>query len=251
MKLGARLYALSRRRRSVGISLVVAIVACACTLYQPSVMPPGLHHRGLTIGAASTELLIATPNLAVGGPGDYLSLVNRGILIGNVMVSAPVLDDVGRALGISPSRIQATAPMTANVPRTLIEPGSGSNATALVASPDQYKLEIQADPSVPILHVYAQAPSAGTAIVLARAAVSGVISYISHVQAAGNVPRAQQVRVERLGPVTGGTANPGAPMQIAMLVFVAAFAISLWVTVLFDSLRRGWVAARLDHQLGL
>jgi hypothetical protein len=251
MGLGTRLYALSRRRLAVALSLLVATVACVCTLYRPSLAPPGLHARGLTIGSASSDLLIATPNLAVGGPADYVSLVNRAILVGNVMVSGPVLDFIAHELGIRADQIQGTAPMTANVPRTLIEPGGGANATAILQSPDHYKLEIQADPSVPILHVYGQAPSKAAAIRLTATAIQGVTSYLQRMQVTSNVPASDQIRVEQLGGVTGGNANPGSAMQIALLVFAGVFAVSLWVATIFAHVRRGWTAARLEHQLQL
>jgi len=251
MKLGSRLYGISRRRRALAVSLTVAVLACVLTLSRPSLSPPGLHARGLQVAAASTEVLVATPNLAVGGPGDYLALVNRGILVGNVMVSGPVLAAVAHALGIPERSIQATAPLTANVPRTLIEPGSGGNATDLIASPDQYKLEIQADPSVPILHVYAQAPTAGAAERMAKAAVDGVAGYLTQTQTAGKIPENQRVRIQQLGPVTGGVANSGAPMEIALLVFLAVLGICLWLSAVVDQIRRGWTSARLEQQLQL
>ncbi len=249
MQLGGTLYRISRRRFAFGLSLLVAVLACSFTLYSPSLSPPGLHARRLQVAAASTELLVATPSLAVAGPADYLSLVNRSILVGNVMASGPVLAYISHALGVPSSAIQATAPMTANVPRTLVEPNSGSNATAIMDLPDQYKLEIQADPAAPILHVYAQAPTAKQAITLATAAVAGVTAYLHSSQTSARVPAGQQVRVEPLGPVQGGVANPGAPIEIVVLVFVGTFGLVLWLIVIGDKVRRGWVAARLETQL--
>jgi hypothetical protein len=249
MKFGARLYTISRRRRTVGTALLVAVVACLVTLYQPSLSPPGLHSRQLRIGAASTELLVAEPNLIVGGSSsDYDALVNRAILVGDVMASPPVLNEIGRAIGVPGKSIQASAPVTANVPRALIDPGSGGSATDIIASPDHYKLEIQADPSVPILHIYTQAPSAEGAIRFATASVQSVISYIKQMEASGSVPPSQQVHVEQLGTAQGGIANPGGTEQISFLVFVGTFAITLWFLVLASKVRSGWVSARLAEQ---
>jgi hypothetical protein len=249
MTLGARLYRISKRRQVLAISLAVATVACLFTLYRPSLTPPGLHARGLQIGVASTQLLVAQKDLAVGGSADYVPLVNRAILVGNVMVSGPLLADDARALHVSPSGIQGTAPMTANVPRTLIEPGSGGSAADIIASPDRYRLEIQADPSVPILHLYAQGPSKAKALRLATIAVQSVMTYLAGLQASGKVPLARQVQVQQLGPVVGGVANPGASAQIAILVFVGVFGVALWLTTITVRIGRGWTAARLAEQL--
>jgi hypothetical protein len=247
MTLGAGLYRLSRRRLAVGLSLLIAIAACVLTLYRPSLS--GLQPRGLQIGAASTDLLIARPNLVVGGESyEYDALVNRAILVGNEIVGPPVLSYIGHALGVPASRIQGSAPMTANVPRVLIEPGSGGSAMDIVASPDHYKLEVQADPSVPILHLYAQAPSASQAIKMATAAVQGVDLYLQRVEAADNVAPRERVTVQQLGPARGGVANPGASKQIALLVFVGVFGVSLWFMTLAARVRDGWLAARLTQQ---
>jgi hypothetical protein len=227
------------------------LIACSLTLYRPSLLPPGLHSRDLEVAAASTQVLVTTANLAVGGPADYLSLVNRGILVGNLMVSGPVLADIGHELGVPPSRIEGTAPMTADVPRTLIEPGSGGNVANLLASPDHYKLEIQADPSVPILHVYGQAPTKQSASRLVSAAVHGISRYLQQTESLSRTPPAQRLRVEQLGPVQGGVANSAAPTEIAVLVFSGVFGVSLWLIVIFTQIHRGWLAARLEHQLQL
>jgi hypothetical protein len=195
-------------------------------------------------------LLVAPPNLVVGGNSYlYESLVNRATLFGNVMVSPPVLANLARAIGVRPNRIQATAPMTANVPRALIDPGSGGSATDIIASPDRYKLQVQADPSVPILHVYTQAPSKQAAVRFATAAVQAATSYLQQLQSLGKIRPGQQVTVEQLGSAQGGIANPGAPIQIALLVFVGVFCVSLWFSAIAAKIRGGWVQARLAEQL--
>ncbi len=249
MSFGARLYRITRRRWAVAGSLMLAVLASVFTVYRPSLVPPGLHARGLSIGTASTELLVARPDLPVGSlsTDNYGALVDRSILVGNVMVTPPVLDYAGRAIGVDPARIQGTAPMIADVPRALTEPGSGAGATDILNSPDQYRLEIQADPTVPILHIYTQAPSGSQAIHLAQAAVTGLETYLQKIAAEGKVPPANQVQVEELGGVRGGVANPGASTEMAVLVFVGVFGTSLWVSTLVAKVRGGWTAARLSE----
>ena len=100
-------------------------------------------------------------------------------LVGEVMVTDPVLDEIGRIAGINPLDIQATAPVTSDVPRTEIEPDSGANATSLIQAPDNYKLQVQVDPTMPIMHVYTQAPTADAAVRLANASVQGLRTYLA------------------------------------------------------------------------
>lgn len=246
---GARTYRMWKRRFILPVAFATALLATIFTLYRPSVLPPGLHSRSLQIGAASTEVLVAQPNLVVGGSTyDYDSLVSRAILVGNVMASPPVLAYIGHEVGVPGTSIEASAPITANVPRALIDPGSGGSATDIVASPDHYKLEIQANPSVPLLHIYAQAPSPKSAEELATAAVHGVMKYITQVEIADNVPRKEFVHIQQLGTAHGGVANPGGRLQIAFLVFAGVFAVATWFMYLGWRFRRGWVSARLAEQ---
>jgi hypothetical protein len=245
MRLGARLFRLSRSRTVVAFSLLAGVFGTVAALYHVSLMPPGLHKRGLAIGAASTEILVASPNLSVGGTSyQYNSAINQGTLLGNVMVSEPVLSQVAKAMGVPMARIQASAPMTANVPRQFVQPGSGATATAILKSPEQYKLEIQADPSVPILHVYTQAPSAALAIKMATVAVHAVQNYVEELEVRQNVPKSNLVATQQLGPVKGGVANPGASKQIAILAFFGCFGVSLWLLTIFQRIRCGWLAER-------
>ena len=232
----------------MAVSLLAGLFGTVAALYHISLMPPGLHKRGLAIGAASTEILVASPNLSVGGGSyQYNSAINQGTLLGNVMVSEPVLSQIANAMGVPVARIQATAPMTANVPRSLVQPGGGATATAILKSPEQYKLEIQADPSVPILHVYTQAPTAALAIKMASVAVTGVQNYVRRLEVKQNIPSSDLVQTHQLGPVRGGVANPGASKQIAVLAFFGCFGISLWLLTLFQKVRRGWLVAKADE----
>ena len=250
MSVGGSVYRLSKRRRLLGASVSVAIVATILALYRPTLWPPGMHSRGLEIGTATTQLLVASPNLAVGGGSyQYTSAVNQGTLLGNVMVGYPVLSQAARAIGVPEREIQATAPMTANVPRVLVQPGSGASATAILKSPDQYKLEIQADPSVPVLHIYTQAPTAAIAIRLAQASINALLRYVHRIEVRDGIPTGQQISIEQMGPVQGGVANPGAAAQIALLVFLGVFGITLWLLTLAARVRQQWLLARLTEQL--
>lgn len=252
MQLGARLRELSKLRAGLAVSLVAGLLAALIAVYKVSLLPPGLHPRALQIGAASTEVLVDNPSsTAVNvGPGtvDSQLLTAHADLLGDIMASAPVLNYIGKAVGVDPARIQATAPITADVPRVVVEPGSGQNATAIIASPDQYKLEIQADPSVPILHVYAQAPTARRAATLANSAVAGLSHYVSSQSTIQRIPAAKQVRVQQLGIARGGVANGGVAYEFAVLAFLAVFGVSCFLVLYVASLRRGWRTAKLAEQ---
>ena len=64
--------------------------------------------------------------------------------------------------------------ITAAVERTMREPDSSLRATQIMMAERPYRLEVQADPDKPIVHIYAQAPSAAAALDLANASVEAL-----------------------------------------------------------------------------
>jgi len=233
--------------RRASISLIVGLLAAILSIYKVSLLPPGLHARALEIGAASTTLLIDAPHSEVTNlaatTDDFGSLQARTALLGNLMTTDPVKAYIGRLAGIAPSKIDADAPITANVPQTLIEPGSGAAATDILANADHYKLQMQVDPTVPILHIYTQAPSSAAAIQLAGAAATGLEQYLNHLYTTENVNPATQVRIQQLGVPHGGIVNSGAGKEIALLTFVTAFALAYCVMIGASRVRAGWKGA--------
>lgn len=229
------------------ICLLVALSATCLSVYKVSLLPPRLQPRALEIGAASTTVLIDAPHSAVTNLATnsdaFGSLQARAALLGNLMTTDPVKAYIGRLTGLAPSRIDASAPITANIPQTMIEPGSGAAATDILANADHYKLQMQVDPTVPILHIYTQAPSAAAAIALAGASVTGLQQYLRHLYVSQNVDPATQVRIEQLGVAHGGIVNGGAKVQIALLTFVTAFALAYCVTLAATRVRTGWRGA--------
>ena len=123
-----------------------------------------LEPRSVEIATATTELLVDTPQSAVldlrQGSSELEKMTSRAVLIGNVMASPPVLEYVGRPPACRRGRIRAQPPLTPDFPRPLGGLRRGSEHRDLLKSTDQYRLNIQSNPTVPILQIYAQAPSA-------------------------------------------------------------------------------------------
>jgi hypothetical protein len=233
-----------RLRGRYAAAFVIGVAACVLSLYQVGFLPPSVHSRDWEIGAASTTLVIDTPQSEIlnlhATTDDFGSLQARAALLGNFMASDPVKAQIARLMGIAPSRIQATSPVTANVPQTFTEPGSGASATDILASADHYKLQLQADPTVPILHIYAQAPTGPAAVALANDSVTGLKQYLKSLSATRGVNPAAHVDLIQLGTATGGVINGGVTKEIGLLVFLTAFATVCFAAALLSRFRVGW-----------
>jgi hypothetical protein len=186
-------------------------------------------------------------NLAA-NPAALAPMTVRADLLGNIMASIPVRAYIARLLGVDASQIQATSPITAAVPRAVTEPLSAPRATDLLASTDHYKLDIQADPTVPIISVSSEAPSATAAVRLANAAVDGLRQYLTVLGSRQRVPPNVQVQLEQLGTAHGGVVNKGMAQQMAFLVFLTVFGICCCAVVFVSRMRRGWDVAKLAER---
>jgi hypothetical protein len=236
-------------RLTVLASAVFAVIAAVFSVYHISLLPPGLKARQLQIGVASATVIVDTPTsqvLQLSTNTDQLaSLTGRADLVGNLIASDPVRAYIAKAAGLRPDQIQASAPITANVPRVIIEPGSGKNATDIVASPAHYVLQIQADPILPLLHIYAQAPSAAAATRLADASIQGVRQYLTQLTAAQGAKATEAVTLVSLGSAYGGIANGKAAIQIAFLTLITVFAACGVLIRVGSRVRLGWRLAEL------
>jgi hypothetical protein len=226
---------------------LLAVLAAVISVYKIGLLPPQLQPRALEIGTASTTVLVDMPKSTItdlaANSESFGSLQARAALLGNLMATDPVKVHIARLAGLAPGQIDAAAPITANVPQTLIEPGSGAAASDILATADHYQLQIQADPAVPILHIYVQAPSAAAAVRLAGASVAGLHEYLDQLAAHQKLKPGAQIRLQALGVPHGGVVNSGAAIQIALLTLVTVFAIAFCALMAASRLRMGLTSA--------
>ena len=243
MDLGRHLHELFTLRRSAVICLVLATLAALNMIYHlPSFQP-----RAVEMASATTEVLVDTHKSAVHdlrqGSSEFQKMTNRAVLIGNVMASPPVLLYIGRRAGVNPQIIRAQPPLTVDFPRPLSGFGEDPKTRDLLRSTDQYRIDIQANPTVPILQVYAQAPNAKAAATLANASVDGLRDYLEVTAKEQGTPAGDVVRLSPLGHAHGKVITGGIRWQLAFVTFIIVFGLSAATAVLLSRIRRGWKEA--------
>ena len=241
----------------LALCVVIATVATTQVVYGISLLPPEIKSNSLSVASASTHVIVDTPRSTVVDPGTDAytieSLSNRALILGNVMASPPVRKYVAQRAGISADQIRAEPPLTPDQPRAMVDSAHAPHVSDILKRPDEYRLSIQADPMAPMLDIYAVAPTSVEAIRLADASVDGLRDYLGSVTAKDQTPKLDQVRLEQLGRATGGSLNPGAGMEIAILTFLLVFAIACLGVLFLAQVRRGWesagrVGTRLPHK---
>jgi hypothetical protein len=249
MQLGMHLRELSRLRVGLALSFLFAAFVALSVTYKVTLFPPAIAPRDLEMGTASTRVLVDTTKSLVldirYGTGDFDSLTARGALLGNLMASAPVREYIARRAHVPAGAIRATTPLTPDFPRPLASEGEQKGQKDLFRSTDQYRLNIQANPTVPIVDVYAQAPDAKSAEELANGAVDGLRDYLAaEAGAVQGLSGDAQPRLTQLGRAHGVAINQGVRLQALLLSFCFVFALCCAVTLFVGRVRRGWDTAR-------
>jgi hypothetical protein len=241
MKLGMLLHELWHRRVVVVASLLIAAVVAMASAYRFSLSPPALQPRAIGMAAASTQVLVDNPNSIVldldQGSYQLQQMAQSATLLGNVMVSPAVRQGIARRVGVPAELIRTTAPATPQFPQAITRPQI-RKTTDLLASNNQYRINVQPNPTVPIVDIYTEAHSVSMAKALANAAVESLRDYLNGL--AGGAPTRQNVRIEQLGTAEGGAVTGGLRAEVIALVFLFAFVISSGVLLGLTRVIHGW-----------
>lgn len=247
MKLGMHLRELSRLRLGVAASALLACLVTVWTVAEISLFPPKLTPRSFEIATAVTQVVVDTPESSIldlrQGTYDIQALKNRAVLVGTIVASAPVRTHIARRAGVPADALQIVTPRTPAQPRARAEAGrKKKGARDLLRSTDQYRLDVQANPTVPVLEFLAQAPTSGASQKLANAAVDGVRDYLRDIGQAQGTPQDKQVAIRQLGRAHGTVLNKGVGVQVALLTFLVVFAASCLAVSAIARVRRGWLS---------
>lgn len=246
MRLGMHLRELWAHKVGLALALALATLVAVRTLYGIELFPPGLERNPIQLASASTEVIVDTPRSAVTDLREdtysFAELTNRALLLGNVLASLPVRTYIARRSKLAPEEIQVSAPLTPEQPRAVASSAYQPKTSDILDSPDEYRLSIHANPTVPVLNIYSEAPDGKSAARLANAAVDGLGDYLRALAREHGTPGDEQVRLNQLGRASGGVVNPGAGLQLAVLAFTVIFAGSCALVLFVARVRRGWVS---------
>jgi hypothetical protein len=244
MQLGRHLRELWRFRLGLVASIMLALFAALWSIGQVSLFPPGVKSRKLEIAAASTKVLVDTPKSAILDLSvdtyNFRAYTNRSLLVGNIMASPPVRRYIARRAHVPAEVLQVASPVTPDFPRPLASDGE-KHSSDILKSPDQYRLSVQVNPTVPVVDVYAEAPTAEAAQQLANGAVDGMKDYLRDLGSAQSIPPFEQVHLQQLGRAKGAVIDPGISAKVALLTFFLVFGASSMAVLALARVRQGWI----------
>lgn len=252
MGIGIRIRRLSHHRLGVAISLVIACVAALWSIDRISLAPPGLAPRALDMATASTHVLVDTPNSIMidlrQNTYGIEDLTNRAILLGNVIASPSVEERIALRAHVPVQLLRIQAPLTPKQASVPVNSQNQRKMTDIVRLNNQYRIDIEVDPEVPMLDIYAQTPSAQSAAALANAAVDELRAYLAGLATTQRTPLKDQTRLVQLGRATGTVIDPSARYQMAILAFLLTFLASSATVIFLARVRAGWRLEALSER---
>lgn len=251
MELARTLKILWWRRRLVVLGAVIAMIAALLSIYQVSLFPPSLSSRTNVFAAASTQILVDTPDSAFADLANELDpLDTRAGVFARFLTSPIAVALIAKEAKLPADAIEAQGPYDLNLPEFQRVPTAERRSTQIIGEGALYRLRFENNPELPIISVFAQAPTEQGALELAAAVPVALRTYVERLQAQQHTPASRQVEIRRLGQATGGVVNGGANVQIALLVFITVLAGWCMLLIPAHTIARGWRDAGKDDAGG-
>lgn len=229
-----------RYKRWLALVVALAIFAALSVSYRVSLLPPGIKSGSIESGAAKLGMLLDSRESAL-NPRDVSvgALGERAVLYAELLQSEPLRKAIGEHSGIPWRRISVGGQTDPG--RAVEQPGQVQRAAQLVDEDSTTRLYFTVDPDYPIINLYAQAPSAETAISLVQAASESLTDYADGLQADLSIPIRDRAQLRQLGEPQGGPIAPGANLSVGL---IAAFAVLIAGCFLILYIPRGVTAVR-------
>jgi hypothetical protein len=253
MRFGLRLRTLWHLRAGVGGALLLAIVLALWSAERITLSPPGLAPRVEQKADATLSVMIDQP----GSPltdlredtGSLPLLTSRAVLLGTIMASEPVRQAIARASGAPIDELQINPPLMEPAPKAEVErptPGQGTatqkheptvsgadKTLQTLALSNRYSVTIRANATVPLLDLYARAPTRGAAEALADAAAAESQAYIAGLARRQDTPANMRIKLVALGHARGAAINGGGRSLTPLFVFLLTFSVACSSLIFF------------------
>jgi hypothetical protein len=244
-----RILSSTRGRWALGSALcvLVALVAAWGNERGIRLLPPSLKAQNVEIAGASTQALVELPTSSVlqsgADAGTLDVLTTRAVLLGELMSTPPVLSQIASHAGIDPAQLSASTSYIAGMLEEQVWPDFEVRANQIVEARAPYQLNIQPDPVLPRIQIYARAPNLGAAERLADSAVPGLQDFLRSDAISHGVNPADLIRLEQVSPALGGVLTPHAKVYIVGMTFLIVLALSAGMLAGAVRVRRGWKLA--------
>jgi hypothetical protein len=229
MRLGMHLREVWQHKIGLATVVIVALLVAA-RVYGFGLLPPSAPRPAA--GEATARVLVDTPrSTAVDlrqSTYDLEELNNRAQLVANAIGTVAVRERIVEQVGVPATEIAIETPLTTAYAE---RDGAGIEPTS------EYRLDVQADPTVPVIDIGAAAPTEDEAVALAGAAGTSIASYIAGLPIHKERGRTLRLEPRMLGKVEAVPPQASGHAVSAILAFLVILAAGS-ATVVFVSRQR-------------
>jgi hypothetical protein len=241
------------RRLLVGVVVAIAVCAAILSAYRVSVSPLGLQSRSLTVGAASSQILIdSRRNEAIAGEaslGIFEALAIRAKIYAEYLSSLEARQRIAKFAGVPARTISSSGPFSVSAGQGSYEAQSSEDrANEILQEGAQSRLVFTAQEGVPIVTVDAQAATADRAVDLANGSYQTLKQYVGELKVDGK-DADRGVAVRELGSPEGGTIGGGNDVILMALAFLAVTAIGCAAILVVPRFTQRWRALNQSERM--
>lgn len=234
------------RKPLVGLVLVIAVLAAVLSAYRISLAPPGLHSRSLTVGAASSQILVdSRKNEAIAGEaslGSFEALAIRAKIYAEYLSSLEARQKIADFAGVPARSISSSGPFSTAAGQGNYESQSSEDrANEILEEGAGNRLVFTAQEGVPIITVDAQSATADRAVALANGSYKTLQQYVGQLKVDGK-DADEAVVVRELGAPEGGIIGGGNDMILMVLAFLLVTALGCIAILVIPRFTQRWRA---------
>lgn len=232
-----------RRKLWVAGGVVLAALVAWSTAFKVT-FPPSFQSKSIEFGVASTQVLLDAGRSPLGDIETEIEpLAVRAQVYARLVESPPAARTIAEKAGLEPGSIIITGhTATADLTRSAREPTAEERGQQLGGEANLRRILFSAELDLPVLAIFAQAPTPEEAIRIANAGAAGLIEYAETLQTNQSTRLATRVEVRQLGDARGGWVNKGASKALALLAFAGVLIVWCFLVLLgsnlVESLRR-------------
>jgi hypothetical protein len=229
------------RKLLLVLGALVAALCSVASVSNVSLIPPGTKEGTLEYYSGRTQILVDSDESSIGDLRlDLTPMIARANVYSRFMTTPAALRVIGAKAGVPPNQIYAEGPYQLGQARFIQEPTAEARGSQLAGRKARYRLRFDSDPELPIVTVYAEAPSSRQATALADGAASGLAEYVTKLQDDQGIPEKRRVAIRQLGSTTGAPVTAGASKKVAVFVFFVVFGLWCVAVLMLRRLVAGW-----------
>jgi hypothetical protein len=238
------------RKLLLAFGVPLAILAAVASVSNVSLLPPGKSEGTLEYFSARTQILVDSKDSSIADlHRDMTPMVARANVYSRFLTTPAALRVIGQNAHVPPADIYAEGPYQLGQARFIQEPTAEKRGSQLVGRKARYRLRFDSDPELPIVTVYAEAPSGRAATMLAEGASTGLADYVTKLQDQQGIAERRRVDIRQLGSTIGSPVTAGAGSKVAVFVFIVVFGLWCLTLLMVRRLIKGWKQAGQAEEL--